>query len=142
MCRDVLSVVERHLDITFELHEFDSSPLVSVLISKVFNHPYIYFFHSLENVFLLKYITSFLFQFRRDFYTLNKQVLVTKLYLSEAIQIKYMCQEQGHTDMNITNRRNYPLLQVHVLYHFRRIYPLLQVHVLYHFRHNYPDCRS
>ena len=42
--------IVKELDITFGLHVFDSSSLVSVLFREAFSHPYI-FFHLLVNGF-------------------------------------------------------------------------------------------
>ena len=54
--RDVASDSDRHLDITFGLQVVERSSLVSVRFRKVFNHPYISFFHLLCVLCHYKYI--------------------------------------------------------------------------------------
>ena len=43
-CRDVASVTDRHLDMTFRLQLVESSSLVSILFREAFNHHCISFF--------------------------------------------------------------------------------------------------
>ena len=56
---DVVSGIDRHLDITFGLHVVDSSSLVSVHFRESFRHPYISFFHLLVNGFAVTNFRTF-----------------------------------------------------------------------------------
>ena len=54
------NAIIKPFDITFGLQVVESSSFVSVLFIEVFNHPYIFLFHLLVNVFLL--LVSVLFE--------------------------------------------------------------------------------
>ena len=57
---DVASGADSHLDISFGLQVVESSSLVSVLVREAFSHPYIFFFHLLENGFSVIYYSIIL----------------------------------------------------------------------------------